>query len=182
MNEIFSGNLLISDPFLKDPNFLRTVVLLCEHQFEGSLGFILNKIYNQRLSELINEERLNLPVFYGGPVQGNTLHFLHQRPELINGGFPIIDGVYWGGNFEKVITLLKEKKLSKNDVRFYIGYSGWAEGQLESELNEKSWIKSIAKRNLIFHKSADMIWKDALKDLGGEYATFVNYPIDPSLN
>lgn len=183
MNQILPGTLLISDPFLKDPNFLRSVVLICEHQFEGSLGFVLNKKHNQTLGELINEEvELDIPIFYGGPVQTNTLHFLHQRPELIEGGYPITDEIYWGGDFEQAINLIKEKKLSEKDIRFYIGYSGWGEGQLEFELQEKSWITSKAKRSLIFHKFSEMIWKDALKDLGGEFATLINYPLDPQSN
>ena len=183
MNQIVPGTLLISDPFLKDPNFLRSVVMVCDHQFEGSLGFILNKKHDQTLGELINEVgELDIPVFYGGPVQINTLHFLHQRPELIEGGFPITDEIYWGGDFEQVISLLKDKLITQNDIRFYIGYSGWSKGQLEFELQEKSWITSIAKRSLIFHKYADMIWKDSLKDLGGEFATLVNYPLDPQSN
>jgi len=183
MNQIVPGTLLISDPFLKDPNFLRSVVMVCDHQFEGSLGFILNKKHDQTLGELINEVgELDIPVFYGGPVQINTLHFLHQRPELIEGGSPITDEIYWGGDFEQVISLLKDKLITQNDIRFYIGYSGWSKGQLEFELQEKSWITSIAKRSLIFHKYADMIWKDSLKDLGGEFATLVNYPLDPQSN
>jgi putative transcriptional regulator len=121
-------------------------------------------------------------VYYGGPVQVDTLHFLHQRPELIEGSFPVAEGIYWGGNFEQVISLLKEKRLNKNDIRFYIGYSGWGQGQLALELKEKSWIISKATRNLVFYKSADSIWKDALKNLGGEYAMMINYPNDPQLN
>lgn len=183
MIDITPGTLLISDPFLKDPNFLRTVVLLCDHQTEGSFGFVLNKRYDQSLSELMNDlEGINFPVYYGGPVQVDTLHFLHQRPELIDGGLPLADGIFWGGDFEQVVELLKEKRLKQTDIRFYIGYSGWGEGQLENELRDKSWITGKATRSLAFHRFSDNIWKDALKDLGGEYAQMVNYPIDPQLN
>jgi putative transcriptional regulator len=183
MIQILPGTLLISDPFLKDPNFLRTVILLCEHQTEGSFGFVLNKEYNQTLGELINDlADFDFTVYYGGPVQVDTLHFLHQRPELIEGSFPITDGIYWGGNFEQVIRLLKEERLNKNDIRFFIGYSGWGQGQLAMELKEKSWITGNATHDLVFHTATDMIWKEALKDLGGEYAMMVNYPIDPQLN
>ena len=95
------GILLIADPFLKDPNFLRTVVFLCEHKEEGSFGFVLNRKYENTLDELIpGLEDLKLPVFYGGPVQMDTIHFLHQYPDEIPGSEEVIKGVYWGGDFE----------------------------------------------------------------------------------
>ena len=183
MADIAPGTLLISDPFLKDPNFARTVVLLCEHRQEGSFGFVLNKSFNQELGDLIKDaEGLRFPVFDGGPVQKDTLHFLHQRPDQISGGIEVIDGIFWGGDFEEVLSLLKEKKLDKNDIRFFLGYSGWGEGQLAGELNEKSWITREADKRFVFNMSTPQIWKAALKDLGGEYSQMINYPIDPQLN
>src|SRR6185436_15532070 len=135
MIEPASGILLISDPFLKDPNFMRTVVFLCEHQEQGSFGFVLNKNYEHSLDELVPDlAGLNLPVHYGGPVQMDTLHFLHQYPDKIPGGFEVIDGVYWGGEFETAVELLRNKEIDPNKIRFYIGYSGWSEGQLSDEL------------------------------------------------
>ena len=183
MNEVTPGTLLISDPFLKDPNFLRSVVLICEHQKEGSFGFVLNKLYNQTLGELMTDlDSFNYPVYYGGPVQIDTLHFLHRRPDLIEGGVLVVDNIYWGGNFEQVIVYLKDGLLKPNEIRFFIGYSGWGEGQLEDELKERSWITHEASKKIVFHKNASFVWKDALLDMGGEYAMLVNYPIDPQLN
>jgi putative transcriptional regulator len=183
MIDLLPGTLLISDPFLKDPNFLRTVVLLCEHQFEGSFGFVLNKLFDQKINELIDGlEDVDFPVYYGGPVQVDTLHFLHRCPDLIDGGVLVTDHIYWGGNCETVIDLLHQNILQQNDIRFYIGYSGWGQGQLEDELHSKSWITSQASSKLVFHRNVNMIWKDALKDLGGEYVQMINYPIDPQLN
>lgn len=182
MVDIAPGLLLISDPFLKDPNFTRTVVLLCEHQAEGSFGFVLNKLYNQKLDELMGDfEGFDVPLYYGGPVQVDTVHFLHRCPELL-GGTEVTDGIYWGGDFEEVTNLIKAGSLSLGDVRFFIGYSGWGEGQLEEELKTKSWITREGTKQLVFHKKVEQIWKDSLKDLGGEYTQMVNYPIDPQLN
>jgi len=183
MNQVTAGTLLISDPFLKDPNFLRSVVLICEHQQEGSFGFVLNKLYNQKLNELMSDlGNIDYPVYYGGPVQVDTLHFLHRRPDVITGGIQIIEDIYWGGSFDQVLSLLTEGLISKNDIRFFIGYSGWGEGQLENELTQKSWITHIGSKKLIFHKNTALLWKDALLDMGGEYSILVNYPIDPQLN
>ena len=178
-----SGILLIADPFLKDPNFLRTVVFLCEHKDEGSFGFVLNRQYENMLDELIPElEAHKLPVYYGGPVQADTIHFLHQYPDEIPGGQEVLKGVYWGGDFDAVVNLIKNEDIDSGKIRFYIGYSGWSEGQLSEELNEKTWLTVKATRKLIFHKNYEKIWKDSLKHLGGDYEMMVNFPIDPQLN
>ena len=177
------GVLLIADPFLKDPNFRRSVVFLCEHQNEGSFGFVLNRTYEYSLDELVTGlDDLKIPVYYGGPVQMDTIHFLHQYPSKIPGGFQVVDDVYWGGNFETAISLIRAGEIDPNKIRFYIGYSGWSSGQLNDELKEKSWLTVQATRKLIFHKEIDNVWKDALIHLGGEYEIMVNFPIDPTLN
>ena len=87
MIEPGQGILLIADPFLKDPNFLRTVVFVCEHNEEGSVGFVINRLYENTLDELLEElDGFKIPVYYGGPVQITSIHFIHQYPEEIPGG------------------------------------------------------------------------------------------------
>jgi putative transcriptional regulator len=183
MIEPAPGILLIADPFLKDPNFLRTVILLCEHKEEGSFGFVLNKQIENTLDELIPDlEGYKFPVYYGGPVQMDTLHFIHQYPDIIPGSFEISKGVYWGGDFDMVVEMIKKEEIKPTKIRFYVGYSGWSSGQLESELKEKSWLTVKAERKLIFHKKIDEIWKESLKHLGGDFEMMINFPIDPQLN
>lgn len=177
------GILLIADPFLKDPNFLRTVVFLCEHREEGSFGFVLNRKYVNTLDELIPDvEGFKLPVFYGGPVQMDTIHFLHQYPADIPGGEEVMKGIYWGGDFVKVVEMIKNGEMDFQKIRFYIGYSGWGNGQLNEELKEKSWLTVKANRKLIFQTSAEEIWKESLKHLGGDYEMMIHFPTDPQLN
>jgi len=177
------GILLIADPFLKDPNFMRTVVFLCEHQDEGSFGFVLNRNYDYTLDELVNGlDDLKLPVFYGGPVQMDTIHFLHQYPEKIPGGYEIAEGVFWGGDFDVAIQMIRKGEVNLQRIRFYIGYSGWGTGQLNDELKEKSWLTVKANRKIVFHKETEEIWKESLKLLGGDYEMMINFPIDPQLN
>ncbi len=183
MDLLQPGILLISDPFLKDPNFLRTVVLLCEHQNEGSFGFVLNKPLDITLEDVMPEAiGLRIPLWEGGPVQKDSLHFLHSRPDLISDSIEIVDQVYWGGDFSNVLSLLQQKELAPGELRFFIGYSGWGEQQLQGELDEKSWIIRQANQQLVFHTEAAAIWKKALADLGGEYSQMIHYPIDPQLN
>lgn len=177
------GILLIANPFLKDPNFSRTVIFICENQAEGAFGFVLNKQFSQNLSELIPDlNEINLPVYTGGPVQGDSLHFLHQYPDLINGGEEVFKGIFWGGNFESLQIHLKNNDIDKNKIRFFIGYSGWSEGQLDYEMKEGSWLTVEATRKLIFETRPEDIWKESLNLLGGEYKMLANYPIDPQLN
>jgi putative transcriptional regulator len=183
MIEPGAGILLIADPFLKDPNFLRTVVFLCEHNAEGSFGFVINRPYGNTLDELIPDlEGFNLPVYYGGPVQMDTIHFLHQYPDEIPGGQEVIDGVFWGGDFEKAMSLVKSGQADASKIRFFIGYSGWGETQLDTELTEKSWLTVHATPKLLFPDKIEEIWKQSLKHLGGDYEMMINFPIDPQLN
>jgi len=183
MIEPAAGILLIADPFLKDPNFMRTVVFMCEHEQEGSFGFVLNKLVDHTLDQLLsNFEGCSLPVYYGGPVQMDTIHFIHQYPDEVPGGVEVMKGVFWGGDFEILSTLIKNSEVELNKIRFFIGYSGWSGGQLDNELNEKTWLTVAATRKLVFNTNPDNVWKDSLKHLGGDYEMMANFPIDPQLN
>ena len=177
------GMLLIAEPFLKDPNFTRSVVLLCEHKPEGSFGLILNRKTSHTLEDLIPDlEGMDNAVNDGGPVQRDTLHFIHQFPMEIPGGTELRDGIYWGGDFELAIRLLKAGRINRNQIRFFIGYSGWTEGQLDNEIAEHSWLVAPGSRKLIFPSNAAEVWKDSLREMGGEYEMLVNCPLDPTLN
>lgn len=177
------GVLLIANPFLKDPNFTRSVILICEHQQEGTFGFVLNQLYPQKLNDLLPDlQDLNFPVYVGGPVQQDALHFIHQYPDLISGGEEIAKGIYWGGNFESLIIHLKNNDINPGRIRFFVGYSGWTEGQLDNELKEESWITVMATRKLIFPPSPENTWRESLNHLGGNYKMMINFPIDPTLN
>lgn len=183
MEALSAGVILISDPFLKDPNFKRTVVFLCDYRTDGAFGFVLNRPYRQTLDQLLPElEDFPITVNYGGPVQNDTLHFIHTQPELIPDGKEVKDGIFWGGNFESVIALIQNRSLDLNRIRFFLGYSGWGEGQLEHEMDEKSWLTVPAQKQLVFHPQPEIAWKDAVKQLDKEYHEIINYPIDPSLN
>ena len=183
MSNIESGTLLISDPFLKDPSFLRSVVLICDHHTEGTTGFIINKKYDKNINDYIGGlEHIHFPIYYGGPVNLDSLHFIHTKPDLIEGGLPIFENVFWGGDFNQALLAMKEGTITPRDLRFFIGYSGWTVGQLDAEIDQKSWILYKANKNFIFHHNIDILWKDVLNEMGGVYKTITNYPIDPQLN
>lgn len=177
------GKILISDPFLKDENFSRTVVLLTEYNKDGAVGFVLNKLFSRTLNELVEFQHLPaLPLYYGGPCQTDTLHFIHQRPDLIDEGKPIANNMFWGGNFEQATIHIANKTINTNDIKIFIGYSGWDTGQLEFELDEKSWIVNDSKNNYVFNNAYKTLWQDILEDMGGQYKLIKNYPLDPRLN
>lgn len=181
--ELSRGILLLSDPFLKDPNFIRSVILVCEANTEGAFGLVLNRKTPFVLGDLVQQAiGVDVPVFEGGPVQPTALHFIHRKGRQIPNGIEIANGIYWGGDFDIALELVRTKALSPNDIRFFVGYSGWSAGQLEEELEEKSWIIAGADPVNIFDAPEDQIWRKSLHTLGGEYAQMSNYPIDPQLN
>jgi len=179
-----TGTLLISEPFLKDPNFMRTVVLICRHEpEEGSFGFVLNKLFHQTLDELIPElEGFSFKVHTGGPVQMDTLHYIHQYPDLIPDCQQIAEDTYWGGDFETLKALIKSGDIVPEKIKFFLGYSGWGEGQLDNELTEKTWLTVTSTRKIIFETQLEEIWKASLQQLGGRYEMMIHFPTDPQLN
>ena len=179
-----SGILLIAEPFLKDPNFVRTVVLLCRHEEnEGTFGFVINNLFHQKLDELIPElDGFDLPVFKGGPVQMDTLHYLHQYPDLLPDSLKISDDVYWGGDFETLKILMQDGLVEREKIKFFLGYSGWENGQLAGEITEKSWLTVAGNPDIVFATPLEDIWKTSLILLGGKYELMIHFPTDPQLN
>lgn len=173
--------MLIAEPFMKDPNFQRSVVLLCDHQYSGTFGITINKQMEEVVGDYIEELSFcKLPIHDGGPVSRDHIHFLHQYPDRIPGGLEIADGVFWGGDFAVMVNFLKTGGAKK--IRFYLGYAGWGEDQLEQEMKDKSWLVVPATRTLVLNTSTDQIWKESVKSLGEEYLPIINYPLDPSYN
>lgn len=178
------GKLLIAEPTLTgDVSFNRSVVLLAEHNDEGSVGFILNKPLDYDISDLIEDITVPFQVFNGGPVEQDNLYFIHKVPHLIDNSIEISDGIFWGGDFAKTIALINQKVITDNDIRFFLGYSGWSSLQLDQELDSKSWIvvKNEYQSNII-QKSALALWKEKMLELGGDYLLWSNAPENPSLN
>ncbi len=183
MITINENMLLIADPFLKDKNFIRSVIYLCSHHAEGSLGFTLNKKTNLKLNQIIpGLDSCTVPVYAGGPVGLDTIHFLHQLPELIPDSQQVAANIYWGGDFETLKDLMRKDLINLKKIKFFIGYSGWSPGQLENEIEEKTWLSSGSNYSIIFNTPDDEIWKQSIKLLGPKFEPLINYPIDPQLN
>ncbi len=176
------GDLLISEPYLPDPNFERTVIYLCEHDENGTFGFVLNKESINLLGDLIDVES-NQQVFVGGPVEQDTLHFLHKEGLSLSNKREISRGICWGADFDGVINGIENKLINPQDVKFFVGYSGWGEGQLMNEIKAKSWIVyKNPTSEMVFDMDASNLWQQVLKDMGGKFRVISNYPVDPRLN
>jgi putative transcriptional regulator len=177
------GTILLSDPFLKDPNFNRTAVLICNSNTTGAVGFVLNKPIDFTVSNLVPAlPNCNFPLYDGGPVNKEGLYFLHTRNDLIDGGVHIHANMYWGGNFETLKILLQKQLIKPNEIQFFVGYSGWDDDQLTEEIEEKSWIVTHANNLPLLSMPANTIWEKLLEQLGGEYAWMPQYPNNPQLN
>jgi len=178
------GRILISEPALKDFYFSRSVVLLAEHSSEeGAQGLIINKPLNLKLNEIVKDfPKTDFPVFLGGPVHPDRLFYLHTLGERIPGSELIFDNLYWGGDIQKLIDLIELKLVTTEQVRFFIGYSGWSPNQLENELTQKSWIISNTQKKCIMESEPEKLWSNMIRLLGNDYAIWANYPSDPILN
>ena len=181
--KVKKGRLLFAEPFMDDPYFKRSVVLLSEYNTEGAFGFILNKPLDIKVHEAVKDfPEFDATVYMGGPVQTDTLFFIHSQGNYIPDSMPIGNDLYWSGNFEQLKLMINENQIFPNEIKFFIGYSGWDFDQLNNEIKEESWLISENKSNNIVDLNNDNLWQDALQKMGGQYALFANFPENPSLN
>jgi putative transcriptional regulator len=177
------GKILISEPFLPDTFFNRSIVYLADHTPKGSVGFILNKKIDLKISSAITgfegwDEDLNV----GGPVAPDTLHYLHNLGDLIPKSVPVKDNIFWGGDIDIIRGLIKTNKIRKSQIRFFLGYSGWSEGQLERELKENSWVIAKVKSDIIMNNWGNDTWKRVLRTMKNKYRMWADFPDSPEMN
>lgn len=174
------GKLLIAHPsLLGDPSFGRSVILMVEHNNESSLGFVVNQPIHYDLNELIPELSVNLPIYQGGPVDTDSLFYLHTMNNLPNAK-AIGNKLFWGGDLKVFQKAIIDKKIAKNQFRFFLGYSGWGKGQLRQEYNEKSWL--LINNNYDIFDKEHQLWGKIMRDMGGEYGLYATAPKYPGLN
>ena len=178
-----NGTVLLAQPFMLDSNFRRSAILVCEHNEEGSVGFIMNKPLEMRIDELIGDfPEMNAAVYFGGPVQTDTIHYIHNVGDLLEDSIKVVEGVYWGGDFEKLKFLVKNELVKPENIRFFVGYSGWSEGQLADELVHGSWLTSFMDANFLFRLPSSELWKTILEEKGKSFEVIAQLPEDLSWN
>ena len=177
------GKILISEPFLADTFFNRSIVYLTDHSPQGSVGFILNKKLDLKLSSAIaGFEGWNENINMGGPVAPDTLYFLHNLGELIPDSVLIEDNIWWGGDIDTIRKLISTGKITQSQIRFFLGYSGWSAGQLDRELREDSWIITRVKADIIMNNRGDNTWKRVLRSFKNKYRIWADFPDSPDMN
>ncbi len=179
------GRVLISEPFLEDPHFKRSVVLLCEHNEEGTFGFVLNKFIDVAVHEFMEDLSPTDPgtrVSLGGPVKNDALFYIHTLGDSLQGSIEIMDGLYMGGDLETLKLLMNSGNVPEKSIRFFVGYSGWVTGQLDKEMEQNSWLVSRLSIKDIMDTGTDNLWGKALEKMGRKHSILANFPEDPSLN
>jgi len=179
-----TGSFLIANPALVDPNFSRTVVLLCEHDEQGSMGLVINRPGELSLHEALTDlgPSATQPLLWGGPVQRDIVLVLHRDAPEISGARPVGDGMSLGGDQEELLELLRGPESVETRVRVFSGYAGWGEGQLEAELRARGWIVCPARARFVFEVEPAAIWAEVLRSLGPRYAHLAAMPSDPRVN
>lgn len=170
------GSVLLSEPFLQDPHFERSVVLMCEHSDAESFGFVLNHLSAVQLHDLLDIAPKDIPVFIGGPVANNSLFYLHTIPG-IDSSEEILPGLFYGGDLAELIETIEADSSNLKKMRFFLGYSGWSKGQLAQEIKERSWISTTnLSLETLFSTPINTLWKTCMSFQGEQFKTFSIFP------
>ncbi|MDY3790445.1 YqgE/AlgH family protein [Bacteroides fluxus] len=178
------GKILISEPFLCDHIFGRSVILLVDHTKEGTMGLVLNKPLPLFLNDILQDFNYqeNIPIYKGGPLSTDTLFYLHTL-EGITDSLPISNGLYLNGDFNAIKEYILQGNPIKGKIRFFLGYSGWEYEQLHRELEENTWLVSTESKDTIMDENAGTeLWKNSLGRLGSKYELWSRFPQIPALN
>jgi putative transcriptional regulator len=179
------GSLLIAAPFLRDYQFSRTVILMVEHNEEGSMGIILNKNFSNlmTLNEVVPElaSLPPIPLYKGGPVGRDTLFYLHTLSYLKD-ALPLGNGLYLNGDFNQMQQYILSGAPTQGVARFFMGYAGWQKGQLKQEMKQNTWIVNNESQVDLLNMYLRDLWQEALCDMGGKYMIWSRYPKYPFMN
>jgi putative transcriptional regulator len=178
-NENLAGSLLLAHPKLQDPNFTRTVVLMSLHNADGAMGVVLNRPLDKKLSDLGPEfsqsELAEVPIYCGGPVKPEQLILVAWQTSSADGTFKL----YFGVDPDKLRELMRESDL---EVRAFLGYSGWAGGQLEMEMKRSTWLVSTVPPEMLDAFDGVELWKQIIGGMSPEWRVVADEPDDPSVN
>ncbi len=177
------GLVIVSEPFLQDAYFKRSVVLITEHNKDGSLGFVLNNPIEFGITDILSDfPEIDAMVGVGGPVRTDTVHYLHSLGEMIPESIHVMEDLFWGGDLDTIKNMIKEGTIKGHQIRFFVGFSSWHEGQLDRELSEDSWMVTSLDRDSIMNISKNELWEQVLKKEDKQYQMWTKYPENPLLN
>ena len=199
------GQLLLSAPQMQDPNFMHTVVLICQHDENGAFGMTVNRTSSALVRDVFPDtpilKDLELPIRSGGPVSPNALQILHRLPPRValgeydhggqdgddqdaaQAGVEVARGIRLGADLDGLAAFLASTPEADSVARFVVGYSGWGEGQLDAEMVTGSWLPVPATPDLVFSsQSGEAVWRAALAQRPGGGSSLAHLPPDPSWN
>ncbi len=186
----FIGGIIVAEPFLRDQYFMRSTVLIVEFDEKGTMGFILNKPTENSLNEAVDEfPYFDAQLYFGGPVETDTLFYIHTLGKKLKNSSHICENLWWGGDYDHLRLLIDTNQVKANQIRFFAGYAGWEPHQLEFEISQKSWIVHqnppsirVDVKKWIFDHTPENLWSEILRSMGNEYIILSNFPRDPNLN
>jgi putative transcriptional regulator len=177
------GRLLISEPFMDDFYFGRSVILLISHDSDGSFGLIMNKPVPEKFNDIIADfPPFDAQVFIGGPVQPDNMFILHTLGDRVEGSVEIIEGLFWGGDLEAIREQILIGTVNPNEVRFFMGYSGWESEQLNNELERNAWVVTKTSTRKLLQTKHTSMWSQFVSQLGSEYELWNRFPVNPEMN
>ena len=182
-NPSHKGKIIIANPFLQGPIFERSVVFMIEHNNEGAIGFILNQPTGITVGQAFSRIKdCEFPVYYGGPVDDDILYYIHSLGEKATKSVKVSDNLYWGGDFDDICDLIEKGEVSSDQIKFFIGYSGWSDLQLEREFEKDSWIICDCKKGYIFNDQDKSLWNKCLESKKNKISIYSKFAHTPSLN
>jgi putative transcriptional regulator len=177
------GQLLLDSGQLSGSWFQHTVVLICQHDAEGTFGLVLNRITGKNVGEMIvadlPEALKDYPLYNGGPVQPSALSFLHLDALLLDAN--VMPNLSLGHSLDELVELC-ESFSPMRKIKMFAGYAGWSPGQLENEMKQKAWLTHPASLELVFDVASEQLWRDILRRKGGKYRLLAQFPEDLSFN
>jgi len=177
------GRVLVAEPFLQDSYFKRSVVLIAEHNNEGTIGFVLNNPVELQINEILKDfPAIHSLVSIGGPVRTDTVHYIHTLGHLIPDCEEIMEQVYWGGDLETIRSGIHDGWIKEYQIRFFVGYSSWHPGQLEREIKENSWLVTRIDQLDVMNGSDIQLWRNVLTHEDERYQMWIRYPENPIWN
>jgi putative transcriptional regulator len=177
------GKVLVSEPFMNDYYFKRAVVLLADHSDDGSFGIIMNKPLRLHIQDVYPDIKgFQAKIYLGGPVNNDRFFFTHTVGNQIEGSIKIMDGLFWGGNINQIKAQIAKGELRQDQIRFYLGYSGWSPNQLTDELKRNSWLVGKFNSAFLLQNQPEDLWKKAVESFGSTYEHWTKFPVEPHLN
>lgn len=180
------GALLVAEPFLREDHFNHAVISLIEYAPDKSaMGLVLNKPTGYTLGEAIDgiNNNVNIPIYCGGPVSCDRLFYIHSLGLKLPGARQLTNDLFIGGDFNSVKDYINHNLPTEGIIRFFIGYSGWDDGQLDEEIHNHVWAVAPSPANSeLLKDDGDSFWYHIVKSMGKPYRNWLYHPLNPQLN